>query len=98
MNMIEIKCGFAARDITPDIGIVMDGFASREGPSTGILDNLYVRAVIFVRQFVSFVLVSYDSIGLPEPIYNTISEKISRCFNTVSYTHLRAHETRHELL
>jgi len=81
MNMIEIKCGFAARDITPDIGIVMDGFASREGPSTGILDNLYVRAVIFVRQFVSFVLVSYDSIGLPEPIYNTISEKISRCFN-----------------
>ncbi|MBN2311202.1 MAG: neutral/alkaline non-lysosomal ceramidase N-terminal domain-containing protein, partial [Candidatus Hydrogenedentes bacterium] len=39
--------GVAVRDITPEPGIPMWGYSERTGPSTGTLDPLHAKAVVF---------------------------------------------------
>ncbi len=42
-----LRAGIAKADITPDIPVMLYGYASRKTPSEGIHDHLYARAVAF---------------------------------------------------
>ena len=76
--MIEVGTGI--RDITPEIGGHLDGFAARPGPSTGILDRLSVRALVFREGSSCFALLSFDVVGLPAQLCVLIKGEIaSRC-------------------
>lgn len=76
--MYKIECGLAKDDITPSNSIFMDGFAVREGPSMGIADPLYVKAAAFKSGESVFLLFSFDAIGLPEKIANSIKTALSK--------------------
>lgn len=41
-----MKAGVARVDITPPVGIPLTGFLNREGPSVGVHDPLYARALV----------------------------------------------------
>ena len=44
--MGKLKAGFSKVDITPPVGIYLSGYILREGPSQGVHDNLYARALV----------------------------------------------------
>ncbi len=44
--MAELRAGFGASTITPKVGAEMAGYGRREGPSTGVHDDLHSRALV----------------------------------------------------
>ena len=42
----ELRAGAAAVDITPPIGVSLDGVISKNGPATGIHDRIFARAIV----------------------------------------------------
>lgn len=42
----ELKAGASAVDITPDIGVSLDGVISKNGPVTGVHDRIFSRALV----------------------------------------------------
>jgi len=45
MNTGELRAGTAQLPITPPVGVDLSGFVAREQPSTGVHDELFVRAL-----------------------------------------------------
>ena len=43
----KILCGYADADITPKMPLYLDGFAARDGKSTGVRDPLYLKTLYF---------------------------------------------------
>lgn len=56
--------GYSREDITPDAPVVMDGFAAREGMSTGVRDRLFLQALALGDETNIFLFISMDLIGL----------------------------------
>ena len=40
-----MRAGFAQRDVTPPVGVYLAGYPSRNEPSQGVDDPLYLRVV-----------------------------------------------------
>ena len=59
-----LKAGSAAVDITPPVGIALTGYVLREGPSIGVHDRLYARAVVFDDGHCRAALVVCDLLAL----------------------------------
>jgi hypothetical protein len=55
-----LRVGMAKIDITPDIPVMLYGYAQRKTPSEGIHDPLSARAVVFEQNGKKVVLVSSD--------------------------------------
>ena len=56
----SLRVGIAKMDITPDIPVMLYGYAQRKTPSEGVHDPLTLRAVVFEENGKKVVLVSSD--------------------------------------
>ncbi len=61
----EISAGVARVEITPPVGHPMGGYASRQGPSTGVHDPLYATALVLKTDGLSIAIVSCDLRSFP---------------------------------
>jgi len=66
-----LRIGAAKVDVTP---------SERELPkgSHGILDHLYARAVLLDNGTATAALVTVDTIAIPDPLWQTVTEQIAR--------------------
>ena len=58
-----LKFGVAKRDITPEIDMVIPGYYSKRFVS-GVIDNLYAKAMVFENNGTVAVAVVCDTINL----------------------------------
>src|SRR5699024_11591419 len=59
-----VRAGVATLDITPNRPVAMSGFITRTEPSSGVHDQLSVRAIVVDRT----ALVTVDVVGLREEL------------------------------
>ena len=67
MRKHNLKAGAAQVDITPPPGIPLTGFLSRLGPSTGIHDPLFARALALDTGGQQVLLITCDLLALDAP-------------------------------
>jgi len=60
----DLRVGAACVNITPDYDVHLTGFASRTGPSDGVLDHIHARAAVFESGGPPVVIVSLDVMDL----------------------------------
>jgi len=77
----ELRAGIAKVDITPDIPVMLYGYASRKTPSEGIHDHLYARAVVFENGAKKLVLVSSDIGSFTDTLYSVIKKSVMDKYN-----------------
>lgn len=75
---MKFRCGRAVADITPHAGIELTGFAGRSGPSRGIHDRLFAKAVVISDAECELAIVTTDLLGLDGDIVRTIREGAER--------------------
>jgi neutral ceramidase len=75
-----LRAGIARIDITPDIPVMLYGYASRKTPSEGIHDHLYARAVVFENNGKKLVMVSSDIGSYTDTLYTVIKKSIMEKF------------------
>jgi hypothetical protein len=64
--------GLAETKITPPLGTRMAGFSARQGPSRGVHDDLYVKALLVSRGATSIALATCDLVGLDKAVVQEI--------------------------
>jgi hypothetical protein len=69
--------GAAETIITPPAGVDLSGYAAREGPSTGVHDDLWCRAVVLGDGVARVALVSLDLLGLDFPLDQAIRRAVT---------------------
>jgi hypothetical protein len=73
------RCGVARAKITPEKLFWMGGFAVRNRPAEGTLDDLYVKALALDAPDGGVgVLVTADLVGIPKWLYDRLSVEIQR--------------------
>ena len=74
--MSQFKAGFARLDITPPLGVNMDGYYSQR-IADGILDNLFASAITVSDDTNTAVIISLDIIGIAKDMMNTFRKYIA---------------------
>lgn len=75
----ELRAGAGRIKITPDGPIWMSGYASRTHPSTGVLQDLWAKALaIEDSKGHKVVLVSTDLVGLPRPVSEAVAAQVQK--------------------
>lgn len=59
-----MKAGVAKKNITPPVGVDLSGYAGRPGPSAGINDDLYARALVLEEDGAWAAILSLDVLAL----------------------------------
>lgn len=73
------QAGFAKANITPEPGLWMAGYASRDHAAVGTMQDLWVKALALSdAQGHRAVLVTADLLGLPKAMYDGICGKLER--------------------
>lgn len=75
-----LRAGFAKIDITPDIPVMLYGYASRTSMSEGVHDHLYARAAVFENSGRKLVFVSSDLGSYTDTLYGVIKKSIKEKF------------------
>jgi hypothetical protein len=75
-----IRAGIAKIDITPEIPVMLYGYASRKTPSEGIHDHLYARAVAFEKGNRKLVMISTDLGSYTDTLYSVIKKSMMAKF------------------
>jgi neutral ceramidase len=75
-NAAVLKAGAARIDITPEIPVMLYGYASRKTPSQGVHDHLYARAVAFENAGKKLLFVSTDLGSYTDTLYRVIRKSI----------------------
>lgn len=76
-----LKAGIARIDVTPDIPVMLYGYASRKTPSEGIHDHLFARAVVFENDGRRIVLISTDIGSFTDTLCSVIKKGIMDKYN-----------------
>ncbi len=71
-----LKAGIARIDITPEVPVILYGYASRKTPSEGIHDHLFARAVAFENNGRRLVMVSSDIGSYTDTLYSVAKKSI----------------------
>lgn len=66
--MHNLKAGMAKIVITPPVGSRLSGYSCRQAPSTGVLDELYARALVVDNGQSKLALVVCDLVWVPKDI------------------------------
>ncbi|HET6486203.1 MAG TPA: neutral/alkaline non-lysosomal ceramidase N-terminal domain-containing protein [Spirochaetia bacterium] len=74
--MKGLKAGLSEVVITPPVGVRLSGYADRTGPSTGILDELYAKALVLDNGERRLALVVCDVLGLSRSICEAIRDRV----------------------
>jgi hypothetical protein len=91
-----LKAGWGTAKITPPVGTPLAGYSARNGkPSTGVHDELYVKAVAFSDGEDTAVVVGADMLLVPPNVANAVREAVAKetpltannIFFTASHTH-----------
>jgi hypothetical protein len=72
-----IRAGSSRIRITPPAGVPLAGFAAREGVSTGVHDDLYVRALVVERDGAAVAFASVDVLALAAPFVRRVRAAIA---------------------
>ncbi len=71
------NAGVARKIITPDAPIWLSGYASRNKPSTGVLHDLWAKALVIEENDKSrIIIVTIDIIGLSHELSETIARRV----------------------
>src|SRR5690606_29465118 len=71
------KCGIAKVEITPNQSMWMGGYASRKGPSKGVRQNIWAKAIALEdAEGQMGVMVSMDLVNIPKSISDRIRDKL----------------------
>jgi len=70
-----IRCAFYEKEITPPLGSEIPGYYAKR-VSTGVLDRLYVKAVVFDDGAGQTALIAVDAVELPAKIFDAIALRI----------------------
>jgi len=74
-----LRAGTAKVEITPPIGMPLQGFGSRRGePSRGVHDPLFARVLVLKNDHAQLVLVSCDLMGVTRNLTDAVFEKAGR--------------------
>ncbi len=75
-----IQAGAARVDITPaaDAALPMSGYANRTHGFEGIHDHIYARAIVLSDGAASAAIVGWELIGVPNPAWADVSERIAK--------------------
>jgi hypothetical protein len=74
-----MKVGAAKVDITPPLGLLLDGFGSRTNGATGVHDPLYAHAIVAEgSDGTTVALVATDLIGIDVRLQNLIAADVMR--------------------
>jgi hypothetical protein len=68
--------GIASRNITPEPGCQMAGFAARKGPAVGVHDDLYARAMVIDDGSTTAALVTTDLLGIHTSLADEVRKRI----------------------
>lgn len=72
-----VEMGIGVLEITPEEGLPMAGYSARKEPAQGVLDPLFVRALVLRQDERSVGLVIYDLIGtLGRKVNEELTERI----------------------
>lgn len=72
------RAGWAKRPITPPIGTPLAGFGERKGkPSTGVHDDLFVKALFLADEANRAVFVAADMLIIPENLAERVRERVA---------------------
>lgn len=74
-----LRAGWAKRPIAPPTGTPLAGFGDRKGkPSTGVHDEIFVKALALSDGNDKVVLVAADMLIIPENLAGLVRERVSR--------------------
>jgi len=73
-----LKAGCAKVSITPPAGVWLSGYASRNKPSEGISDELYVKALVLDDGQNKIAIVSADLLWVPLETTNEVRELVKQ--------------------
>jgi neutral ceramidase len=76
-----LRAGIAKTDITPEIPVMLYGYASRKTPSEGVHDPLSARAIAFENGGKKFVLISSDLGSYGREVFPAIQKSILEKYN-----------------
>ena len=75
----SLRAGWAKRPIAPPAGTPLAGFGDRKGkPSTGVHDEIFVKALALSDGNDKAVLVAADMLIIPENLAETVRERVFR--------------------
>ena len=72
-----IRCGFYEKEITPPLGTTMPGYYAVR-VSTGVLDKLYVKALVTDDGQNQTAIVAFDAVELPNHFCETLAARIKK--------------------
>ena len=74
----KLGAGWAKRSIVPEIGVPLAGFGDRRGrPSTGVHDEIHVKALALTDGYDTVCLVGSDMLIVPENVADAVREDVS---------------------
>ena len=73
-----MKVGAASAEITPELGLVMEGYESRKGGAIGVHDPLMVRVLVAEGPEATVALVVADLIQIDPPLQALIADDVLR--------------------
>ena len=73
-----MRAAIAEVNITPPVGVSMCGFAARKGPSDGIHDELFARALVLDNGETQVAIVGADVIGFAPDLVDRIRGLVER--------------------
>ncbi len=73
-----MKAGIAKKLITPSVGVDLTGYVGRSGPSIGVHDDLYARALVLDDEATRIGIISLDLIGTDMAQDAALREEISK--------------------
>jgi len=73
----SFKAGWGARSITPPIGTPLAGYGDRKGkPSTGVHDEIFVKALVVSDGTDTAVIVGADMLIIPENVAEQVRSRV----------------------
>jgi len=76
--MGNLKAGVARVDVTPPVGIPLGGFAGRVGPSQGVHDPLYAKALALSDGDETAILIVTDLLSVPGDLVEGVRASIQK--------------------
>src|SRR5687767_7796191 len=77
-GLVTLKVGSARKKITPRVGMALGGNARADNYSTGILQELYARALWLESAGTAACMLSLDILGLWEPDAKRVRQAVGR--------------------
>ncbi len=74
--MSMINAGFGKCDITPAVGVRLDGFGARSGPSTGVGSRLFASVVVIEGEQGRTVIAGVDILGVKPDVAEEMAREI----------------------